>query len=180
MRRLYPCFAVAIFMLFGHAHGADISEEALPQRAFRELDKEVQSLKQEVLELNRDLFLLEEDLLFPSSTQLSIFVSLDVGPFFRLDAVQIQLDGQVVANYLYTAQQIEAMQHGGVHRIYTGNLRDGKHELVSSFIGKGPNDREYRRETALVIDKGAKEKYIELKVVDKERKHQPGFEIKEW
>ena len=34
------------------------------------IHEDVQTLKQQVLELNRDLFLLEEELLFPSNTQV--------------------------------------------------------------------------------------------------------------
>ena len=49
------------------------------------LDEEVQDLKAEVLNLNRELFLLEEELLFPANTQIAVFVSMDVGEFFALD-----------------------------------------------------------------------------------------------
>src|SRR5580698_2313090 len=46
--------------------------------AFKSLDGDVQGLKKEVLDLNKDLFLLEEELLFPANTQVAVFVSLDV------------------------------------------------------------------------------------------------------
>ena len=141
---------------------------------------EVQNLKKQVLELNRDLFLLEEELLFPSNTQVSIFVSMDVGEFFQLDSVTLKIDGKEVANYLYTERELEALVRGGVQRLHIDNLRSGEHELVAFFTGKGPHDRDYRRGATTVINKGLGPKYVELKIVDQTENFQPEFEIKEW
>lgn len=146
---------------------------------FQGLDKQVQGLKQEVLDLNRDLFVLEEELLFPANTQVAVFLSMDVGEFFQLDSVQLKLDNKVVTNYLYTERENAALLRGGVHRLYLGNLRTGKHELVAVFIGKGAHERDYKRATTLVFDKQTEPKYIELKVRDIEKKLQPEFEVKE-
>ncbi len=144
------------------------------------IDEQVQSLKSEVLNLNRDLFVLEEELLYPSSTQVAVFLSLDVGTFFKFDSAQVKIDDKIVANYLYTARELEALRRGGVHRIYMGNLSSGKHELVALFTGQGPNQRDYRRGATLNFDKSVGPKYIELKIVDKEGKQQPDFQIREW
>jgi hypothetical protein len=144
------------------------------------LNDKVQDLKKQVLELNRDLFILEEELLFPSSTQVAVFVSVDVGVLFALDSVKLTIGNKEVANYLYTDRELEALQRGGVHRIYTGNLKAGKHELVAFFTGRGPNDRDYRRGADLVIEKGLGPKYIELKIVDSQIKQQPTFAVREW
>ena len=146
---------------------------------FQGLDRKIQGLKQEVLELNRDLFVLEEELLFPASTQIAVFLSVDVGEFFQLDSVQLKLDNKVVTNYLYTERENAALLRGGVHRLYLGNLRTGKHELVAVFTGKGTHERDYRRGTTLVFDKQTEPKYIELKVRDIQKKLQPEFEVKE-
>jgi len=144
------------------------------------LDQEVQSIKQQVLELNRDLFILEEELLFPSNTRLSVFLSLDVGEFFTLDAVKLTLDGKVVTHYLYTERQLSALQRGGVHRLYMGNIKTGEHEVVAVFTGKGPKGRDYRRGTQLQIDKTDSGKNLELKIVDSTAIQQPEFRVKEW
>jgi hypothetical protein len=144
------------------------------------LDQEIQSLKQDVLALNRDLFLLEEELLFPSSTQLAVFLSLDVGEYFALDSVQLKVDDKVVANYLYTAREVQALHRGGVQRLYMGNIKAGEHELVAFFTGKGPEGRDYRRGATRVITKTLGPRFVELKIVDLESKQQPDFEIKEW
>lgn len=155
------------------------AEKSGGSAGFQTLDKQIQDVKQEALELNRDLFVLEEELLFPASTQLAVFLSVDVGEFFQLDSVQLKLDNKVVTNYLYTDRENAALHRGGVQRLYLGNLRTGKHELVAVFTGKGTHERDYRRGATLVFEKRTDPKFIELKIHDVEKKLQPVFEVKE-
>lgn len=157
------------------------AEQATTQaEAFSVLDRKVQALKKEVMELNRDLFVLEEELLFPASTQVAVFLSMDVGQLFELDSVQVKLNDKVVTNYLYTERELQALRRGGVQRLYLGNLPVGKHELVAFFTGKGPHERDYRRGTTLVFEKGTDPKYIELQIHDVEARLQPEFRVKDW
>ena len=156
------------------------AQESAQREEFRALDKDVQSLKKEVLDLNRDLFLLEEELLFPANSQVAFFVSMDVGEYFELDSVQLKIDGKEVANYLYTAREADALVRGGVHKVHMANLKTGEHELVAIFTGKGPNIRDYRRGATLMFNKGIGAKYLELEITDRVKKQQPEFVIKEW
>jgi hypothetical protein len=146
----------------------------------RGLDQEIQDLKKDVVDLNRDLFVLEEELLFPANTQVAVFVSMDVGEFFALDSVELKIDDKEVANYLYTPREAQALLKGGVHRLYLGNLKVGSHELVALFSGKGPNARDYQRGATIKFEKSIGAKYLELKINDRQRKQQPEFEIKDW
>jgi hypothetical protein len=146
----------------------------------RALDEEIQAIKKEVVDLNRDLFVLEEELLFPANTQVAVFLSMDVGDFFALDTVELRLDNKQVAKYLYTAREAEALLKGGVQRLYLGNMRVGNHELVALFTGKGPNGQDYSRGAQLKFEKSVGAKYLELKISDRQRKRQPEFEIKDW
>lgn len=146
----------------------------------RTLDEQVQDLKKLAVDLNRDLFLLEEELLFPANTQVAVFVSMDVGEFFALDSVEIKLDDKDVANYLYTEREVDALLRGGVQRVYVGNLRAGEHELVAMFTGGGTHDRDYRRGASVVFEKGIGPKFIELTISDRENKLQPEFVVREW
>jgi len=148
--------------------------------AERNLDERIQDVKGDVIQLNRDLLVLEEELLFPASTQVAVFVSVDVGKLFDLGSVQVKLDDKEVANYLYTPAEIVALHRGGVQRIYLGNLRAGPHELVAFFTGKGPHDRDYRRGTTLKFDKTTDPKYIELQIKDSTGALQPEFAVKVW
>jgi hypothetical protein len=144
------------------------------------LDGRIQDTKADVIKLNRDLLVLEEELLFPANTQVALFVSMDVGTMFQLDSVQVKLDDKVVANYLYTALEVDALHRGGVQRVYLGNLKTGQHELVAFFTGKGPHDRNYRRGANVKFDKTTEAKYIELRIQDSTGKLQPEFDVKLW
>ncbi len=144
------------------------------------LDGRVQDVKSDVIKLNRDLLVLEEELLFPANTQVALFVSMDVGKMFDLDSVQVKLDDKVIANYLYTPLEVQALHRGGVQRVWLGNLRTGEHELVAFFTGKGPHDRDYKRGATVKFEKGTEAKYIELRIQDSTGKLQPEFDVKLW
>ena len=151
-----------------------------PASEFSNLDGRIQDTKSDVIQLNRDLMVLEEELLFPASTQVAVFVSMDVGKLFDLDSVQLKLDNKEVATYLYTPSEVQALHRGGVQRIYLGNLKAGSHELVAFFTGGGPHRRDYKRGTTVKFDKGTDPKYIELRIKDSTGKQQPEFDVKVW
>ena len=144
------------------------------------LDDRIQDVKGEVIRLNRDLMVLEEELLFPANTQIAVFVSMDVGKMFSLDSVKVKLDDKDVTNYLYTPSEVLALHRGGVQRVYVGNLKTGQHELVALFTGQGPHDRDYKRGATVKFEKGSEPKYIELQIKDSTGKLQPEFEVKIW
>ncbi|EHR70607.1 hypothetical protein BurJ1DRAFT_1743 [Burkholderiales bacterium JOSHI_001] len=144
------------------------------------LDQRIQDVKAEVIQLNRDLLVLEEELLFPAGTQVALFVSMDVGKMFALDSLQVKLDDKLVASHLYTPKEVSALHRGGVQRVYLGNLRAGQHELVAFFTGQGPHDRDYKRGTTIKFDKGREPQYIELRIKDSMGKLQPEFDVKLW
>jgi hypothetical protein len=108
----------------------DISREQI-----KGLDEQVQDIKQDVLAISTELLQLEEKLLYPSNTQVSLFVSVVRGGRVRLDSVDIRLNGRSVTHHVYTHKELEALQSGGVQRIYTGNLRAGEHQLEITLAG---------------------------------------------
>ena len=175
-RRIMIGFAISLIMAFGATSAQDDDS----RETFRSLDQDVQDLKKEVLDLNRDLFRLEEELLFPANSQVAFFISMDVGEYFELDSINLKIDGKEVANYLYTEREVGALIRGGVHRAHMANLKTGDHELVAVFTGQGPNKRDYRRGAAITFSKGIGAKYLELEITDRVNKQQPEFAIKEW
>src|SRR5690606_8797239 len=84
------------------------------------LGEGIQALKKEAIDLNRELCMLEEELLFPANTQVAVFLSLDVGELFQLESVTLRLDQQEVAHHLYEPREIAALAKGGVQRLYLG------------------------------------------------------------
>ncbi len=128
------------------------------------LDEQVQDIKKDVLELTSELTRLEEKLLFPSNTQVSLFVSIIGDKGFVLDSMQIKLDNKVVSQHLYTYKELEALRAGGVQRIYTGNIKTGDHDLVASFIGRSKSGNEYQRSESFTVTKAVGPKFVEIQI----------------
>jgi hypothetical protein len=160
------------------ASSAEVAAD--PAAELLAVDQDVQDLKKQLVDLNRDLFKLEEEILYPASTQVAVFLSLNVGTFFALDSVTVKVDDKEVANYLYTEREVEALHRGGVQKLYLGNLKSGPHELVAFFTGKGPHDRDYRRGTSVSFEKTVGAKYVELRISDREASLQPEFVVRQW
>ena len=124
-----------------------------PKEQIKGLDEQVQEIKTDVLSIAAELNQLEEKLLYPSDTQIAIFVSVAKGEKFRLDAVDIELDGKSVAHHLYTFKELEALQKGGVQRIYVGNVRTGEHALQVTVIGKSEGGSDFQKGESFKITK---------------------------
>src|SRR5215472_8675917 len=138
------------------------------QQQMRGLDEQVQAVKSDVLSISAELNQLEEKLLYPSGTQVAIFVALAKGDQMRLDAVRIQIDGQLVAHYLYSAKELEALRKGGVQRIYVGNVATGDHQLNVLVDGKLKGGADFSRTEHFTFRKEVKPKLVELTVAGPE------------
>jgi len=159
--------ALIFSLLFGAAHAQERQS----------INKEIQALKRQVISLNRDLYILEEDLLFPTNTQVAVYVSMDIGKYFELDAIELTIDDDNVTHYLYTQKQIAALEKGGVQRLYLGNVSQGEHQITAILRGTGPNKREYKLGATQTFKKDKKSLSVELKIGDSVAKEQPTFEL---
>ncbi|MDH5611419.1 MAG: AraC family transcriptional regulator [Gammaproteobacteria bacterium] len=179
MKCLVRTILIMIFIVINSGLHAETpqNEVVIENQSFTD---KVNNLKKQVLELNRDLFILEEELLFPVNTQINVFISIDAGFLFKLDSVQLKIDDKVVSNYLYTEREIQALHRGGIQRLYVGNMVTGEHELTAVFIGKGPLSRDYKRASTIKINKTDEAKFVELKITANTSKEQPDFSIKVW
>jgi hypothetical protein len=140
-----------------------------------QLDEEMEDVKKALLELKRDLVILEEDLLFPASSQVSVFLSMDMGEFFQLDAVTLKLNGREVTHHLYTEKQVDALHRGGVQKLFVGNVNQGDNEVTAFFTGRGPSGRDFRRATTVEFEKGFEPTFIALAITDETADYQPDF-----
>lgn len=140
----------------------------------------IEQLKKELLTLNRELFILEEDLLFPASTQVSVFVSVDIGRFFTLDSVELKLNNEDVAGFLYTKRQRESLEQGGIQRLFKGNLKTGQHQITAIFIGLDQEQRMVKRAITHQFEKEDDAVMIELKVEDNTRNLRAEVHVEEW
>lgn len=131
-----------------------------PREQVKGLDEQVQEIKTDVLSIAAQLSQLEEKLLYPSDTQIAVFVSLAKGEKYRLDSVDIQLDGAQVAHHLYTFKELEALQKGGVQRIHVGNVRTGEHSLKVTAMGKTEGGSDFRKDESFTVTKAVGPKLV--------------------
>jgi hypothetical protein len=143
------------------------------------LDEQVQEIKSDVLSIDAELRRLEEKLLYPANTHVALFVAIPKGEAMRLDAVQIQLDGKLVAHYIYSFKELEALQKGGMQRIYTGNVASGQHELEVSLTGKLQSGKEYRHTERFAFSKDIEPKLIGVTLAGPES-GKPAIQVGEW
>src|SRR5260370_15836777 len=120
------------------------SQEEIPsdQQQMRGLDEQIQEIKSDSLRMSAELSQLEEKLLYPSGTQVAIFVELDKGDTMRSDAVRLQIEGQLVAHYIYSATELQALRNGHMQWIYVGNGTTGDPKLavlVDGMLEDGPD-----------------------------------------
>ena len=141
---------------------------------------DLEDLKQEVLKLNRDLLVLEEDLLFPAQSQVAVYVSMDVGHFFDLDTVKLHIDNKLVETHLYTDHQKKALYRGGIQPLFKGNLKSGEHTITAYFTGLGPEQREFKRAATIELKKTDEPAVLELRISDSGGKQQPEFTVVQW
>jgi hypothetical protein len=157
--------------------------EARAENHYREqmkgLDEQVQEVKSDVLSIAADLGQLEEKLLYPSDTHLAVFVSLVQGETLRLDSVQVQIDGQPAARYIYSFKELDALRRGGVQRIYTGNIASGPHQIEVSLAGKLASGKDYSCTERFPFTKEIRPKLIGVKLAGPDS-GKPAIELGDW
>jgi len=129
-------------------------------KAMQSLDEQVQEIKSDVLGIGAELSNLEEKLLYPSTTQVALFVSLEKGDSLELDSVHISIDGKNVVDHIYSFKELEALRKGGVQRIYTGNVRTGKHQLDVSVAGRTTGGRDVSHSQTFAFEKHVDPKLV--------------------
>jgi len=153
--------------------------EEVSKEQIKGLDEQVQEIKTDALGIAAELNRLEEKLLYPSNTQVSLFVSLAPGSKFRLDAVEIQIDGKPVTRYLYALKELEALQSGGVQRIYTGNIKKGEHDLQVIVTGKSSGGGDLRQTASYKLNKDVAPKLVGI-TLSAPGSANPSIAFKDW
>ncbi|QIL89979.1 hypothetical protein GNX18_09595 [Microbulbifer sp. SH-1] len=163
--------AAAVLILAVATNAQEVSREEI-----RGLDEQIQDVKKDVIGLTSELNRLEEKLLFPSNTQVALFVSLPDSKEFSLESVEVKLDNQIVAHHLYTYREIEALQQGGVQRIHTANVQTGAHPLEVTYFGKSKSGKEYRATASYSVEKAVGPKFVEIQIAG----NQSAINFKDW
>jgi hypothetical protein len=176
--------SVSVVLLLSLALGQvwaepDEEQQRKDREQMRGLDEEVQEIKADVLRIAEELRRLEEKLLYPSGTQVAVFVALASGDTMRLDSVQLHVDGQLAAHYIYSAKELEALRKGGIQRLYVGNVATGDHRLDVLVEGKLEGGADFSRTEQFAFRKDVKPKLVGLTLGETDSGDTP-ITLREW
>ena len=172
---LKPAQLLLILLLIFLGNTTAQSQIESGARQYRGLDSALQLLKQQELELERDLLILEEQVTNP----LVIYFSMDTDHKFKLDSLTILLDGKKLTAKEYNAAIIKNLRRGSAQLVFKGSIAQGKHELIAYYT----SNRDYQRGSKLIIEKTIQPKFLEIviqKQDSKESRLQPELMIREW
>jgi len=151
--------------LTGVAGGAEqkpTDKQSSDKQQMRGLDEQIQEVKSDVLSIAAELSQLEEKLLYPSGTQVAVFIAIASKDTMRLDSVKLTIDGQLAAQSIYTAKELEALRKGGVQRLYVGNVATGDHQIEVLAEGKRDSGADFSRTEHFPFRKDVKPKLLAL------------------
>jgi type II secretory pathway pseudopilin PulG len=178
-RFVFGLLSAIALLLLASAGGAVAETQSVTKEQMQSLDEQIQEIKSDALDIAAELSGLEEKLLYPSNTQVAVFVSLSERENFRLDSVQIQIDGERVAHYIYSFKELEALEKGGVQRIYTGNISTGEHQLDVSIAGKSSGGKELEASESFSFRKDVEPKLVAITLAGQEF-GEPRIELGGW
>jgi hypothetical protein len=164
---------IGLFVLLCVCFGSANAEEKVTKEQIKGLDEQVQDIKTDVLSISAHLNLLEEKLLYPSNTYIAFFVSVAKDSGFSPDAIKLTLDKKEVADYIYSFKEVQALQKGGVQRVFTGNARTGEHNLQVHVIGK-ENGIKKTTKASHSVKKGIGPQFVEIRLSGS------GVEFRDW
>ena len=152
---------IAMLMLSFPAYAEEVSKEQI-----KSLDEQVQEIKTDTLSIAAQMRVLEERLLYPSSTQVAVFVSLDNAAKYNPGSIEIQLDGKPVAQHTYNPKEVEALQKGGLQRIYAANIKSGDHDLQVRLTGRTARGSFFDRKENFKFSKDVGPKMEEIRLIN--------------
>jgi len=142
--------------------------------------EEVMSAKETVLELNRDLYELERELLSPATTRAAFHITLNHGEYFEPLSVELSVDGKLELQHLYTERQVKALRMGAVQPLGDLNLAPGKHDITVTV--RGVDHQGQGRELTITepVTKTGKPLITELLIVDRDELQSARLQLKYW
>lgn len=153
MKSFVLLLALTGLPLSGHAEDAQITQD-------------IAAVKRSVLELNKDLYELEEALISPATLRAALYFSLNYGEYFEPLSLEITLPGITPVQHIYTERQVDTLRMGAVQPLAEINLGPGKHPLRA--VIRGVDDQGQQQELVLeqVVEKTDKPLLMEIVISD--------------
>lgn len=143
------------------------------------IEDQVMTIKQEAVDLGRDITLLEDILLYPAKSRVTVYLAEDSGNYFTIEKVKLILNDEIVKTYEYNDREKQGFSKGSAQRLFIGNLKPGKHKLIAFVEGYGPRGRFYKRGATINFEKKDEAQTFELLIEDNAKRQKPNFKIKE-
>ncbi len=165
----------------GMAYTASAAEGTVAEvTRFVQLDAAAERVLNKMVVLGAEMAVLRETQELSPENQLLVLVTVDPGSFFRLSTIQLQIDERMLSFHQYTQTELVALQQGGSHRLFWGNVPAGQHQLTFSMVGRASNDSDFQRKSTLAIIFGENRSVVELRVVPSKDQPLPEMLFKEW
>lgn len=172
-RRIHP----ELGMLLGFSFALSL----LPSGAFgSDIDLAIDQLRAEVSEHSARVFALEQRLLHPADSRLSVFLTLGSPGALALDSVELFVNGKPAVSHLYSEREQEALEDGGVQQLFIGNLPNGSHSLNAVVTARSGNDRFVRRESSYRFQKHPGSLQLQMTLDAKAPEFEPRVSFREW
>ena len=109
--------------------------------------KQLQLLKLEMVQLNKQMKQLTEQRSNPAEHLLSLYLSLEVIDIFDLYNIKIVIDDKLVLSKNYSDKEINALKQGGVQKLYLKNMVKAEHQISALISGVDKQGKSYKHET---------------------------------
>jgi len=185
VRRRFAFFWVGLvglgWLASGVASPADEVKGAAAGIAhFVQLDAAAEQALNKVTALGAQMAILKEAQVLLPENRLLVLVTTDPGLFFPLSAIQLQIDGRMISFHQYTQTELAALQQGGSHRLFWGNVSAGRHQLMFSMMGSESKDADFQRKSTVVTISGENRSVLELRIAPGKDQPLPEMSLKEW
>ncbi|HSW11920.1 MAG TPA: hypothetical protein VLI06_03700 [Solimonas sp.] len=159
------------------------SSEELEERALK-LDQSVQAFKKEALAFGTEAQVIEDDVLYPAHSRLSVYLSIKV-PGLLLKDVSVSVDNGAPQTFSYTDRDAKALladKH--VQRVMRANVAPGAHRLRISYSGQMADAKEGAAPVGdsyeAVFDKDQRPTDLEISIARRNRLSKAGISMKQW
>lgn len=144
------------------------------------LNGDIQAVKRSVLQLNKELYELEENLLSPATMRAAFYLSLSHGEFFEPLSIEITAPDMQPVQHIYTGRQVKALRMGAVQPLGNVNLGPGEHTVRIVIRGVDHSGKARELITEENVIKADQPLLMEIVILDQNERKSAVAQLKQW
>ena len=133
-----------------------------------------------VVDIHRELLLIEDELLYPEPARLIVFLSSSPDADVNLHTVTVKLDGSVVGRHRFDEAESRSLRSAGVHRAYIGIVQKGRHQIELQLEAQSDDGEDRNPSSMVQFSKGSGPLYFEFRVTSGSEKNGTIVEVNRW